>query len=350
VQRSSRYHKQILFHGIGESGQQRLRNASVLIAGCGALGCVLADSLTRAGVGHIRIVDRDFVEYSNLQRQILFDEQDAAEHLPKAVAAHNRLTRINSEILIEPVIANLDFTNIRQLTQNTQLILDGTDNFETRYLINDAALELQIPWIFTGVTGSGGQVLPIIPGQTPCLRCLIPNPPPPGSTETCDTAGVLGPAVYALASLQAALALKILATHPNQIQPTLNILDVWNGTHRQVDLAPLLSSTNCPACKHNERPWLHGNRHAASSILCGRNAVQITPPEPIALSLEELAQKLRNSGILNLNRFLLKLSLPPLHNTSENTEITVFPDGRAIIRGTSDPAVAHSLYSRYIGG
>jgi adenylyltransferase/sulfurtransferase len=370
---STRYHKQMLFAGIGESGQRRLESSRVLLVGCGALGCVLADSLTRAGVGHIRLVDRDFVELSNLQRQILFDEQDAHEQLPKAIAAHRRLTRVNSGVSIEPVIADLDFSNIGRLCEGVDLILDGTDNFETRYLINDAALEYRIPWIFTGVTGSSGQVMPVLPGTGPCLRCLMPQPPPPGATETCDTAGVLGPAVGVLASLQAALALKVLAGHASELLPQLTLIDVWTGSHRQVDLAPLLTSTGCPACHQQERLWLQGTRRAASTVLCGRNAVQISPPESLSLSLAELAQRLQGAGEISTNRFLLRLTLPPektvatpvgspdgqpnrepavhpMETTPGPVEITVFPDGRAIIRGTSDSMVARSLYSRYIGG
>ncbi len=351
VQRSSRYQKQMLFAGIGEAGQQRLQSSSVLLAGCGALGCVLADSLARAGVGRIRIIDRDFVELSNLQRQILFDEQDVQEHLPKAIAAQRRLQRVNSEIVIEPIVADLDFSSIGRLCADVQLILDGTDNFETRYLINDAALEYGIPWIFTGVTGSSGQVLAVLPGKSPCLRCLMPQPPPPGATETCDTAGVLGPAVGVLASLQAAMALKMLAGHVAEFPPQLTLMDVWNGTHRQVDLSPLLASRACPACHHGERLWLRGTRRAASTVLCGRNAVQISPAEPLMLTLTELADRLRGLGDVVVNRFLLRLTLAAGPDTADiPAEFTVFPDGRAIIRGTSDSMVARSLYSRYIGG
>lgn len=357
MQRPSRYQKQMLFAGIGETGQQRLAASRVLLAGCGALGCVLADSLTRAGVGQIRIVDRDFVELSNLQRQILFDERDVEEQLPKAIAAQRRLSRVNSEIVIEPIVADIDFSNIGRLCADVDLILDGTDNFETRYLLNDAALEYRIPWIFTGVTGSSGQVLAVVPGTGPCLRCLMPQPPPPGATETCDTAGVLGPAVGVLASLQAALALKMLAGHATELPPQLTLMDVWNGTHRHVDLAPLLNSKACPACHEQERLWLHGTRRAASTVLCGRNAVQISPAEPLQLSLPELADRLRTLGEVAVNRFLLRLTLPAdslresqTENIAGPVEITVFPEGRAIIRGTSDSMVARSLYSRYIGG
>lgn len=351
MQRPLRYQKQMLFAGIGDAGQQQLKSSSVLLVGCGALGCVMADSLTRAGVGRIRIIDRDFVELSNLQRQILFDEQDAQEQLPKAIAAQKRLQRVNSEIVIEPIVADLDFSSIGRLCADVNLILDGTDNFETRYLINDAALEYRIPWIFTGVTGSSGQVMTVIPGQSPCLRCLMPQPPPPGATETCDTAGVLGPAVGVLASLQAAMALKVLAGHAAELKPQLTLADVWNGTFRQVDLTPLLDSKACPACHQGERLWLRGTRRAASTVLCGRNAVQISPPEPVLLTLPELAERLRSLGDVMVNRFLLRLTLPAgPENADVPAEITVFPDGRAIIRGTSDPMVARNLYSRYIGG
>jgi adenylyltransferase/sulfurtransferase len=336
---NSRYHKQMLFSGIGAAGQQRLRDSSVLLVGCGALGCVVADALTRAGVGRIRIVDRDFVELSNLQRQMLFDEQDVAEHLPKAIAAERRLKRINSDVIIEPIVADADCTNLPRLAHGVSLMLDGTDNFEIRYLLNDLSLETGTPWIFTGCTGSHGQVMPVLPGRTACLRCLLPSPPPPGSVETCDTAG---------------LALKILAGHAHEIGCQLTILDVWTGAMRQVETTALKAAGTCPACSHGERLWLSGTQRAASTVLCGRNAVQITPPEPLQKTLPELALRLQNSGHVTLNKFLLRLQLhgPEKHSDLRETdvELTIFPDGRAIIRGTSDPAVARSLYSRYIGG
>lgn len=351
---NSRYHKQMLFSGIGAAGQQRLRDSSVLLVGCGALGCVVADALTRAGVGRIRIVDRDFVELSNLQRQMLFDEQDVAEHLPKAIAAERRLKRVNSDVIIEPIVADADCTNLPRLAHGVSLMLDGTDNFEIRYLLNDLSLETGTPWIFTGCTGSHGQVMPVLPGRTACLRCLLPSPPPPGSVETCDTAGVLGPAVSVAAALEAALALKILAGHADEIGCQLTILDVWTGAMRQVETTALKAAGTCPACSHGERLWLSGTQRAASTVLCGRNAVQITPPEPLQKTLPELALRLQNSGHVTLNKFLLRLLLhgPEKHSDLRETdvELTIFPDGRAIIRGTSDPAVARSLYSRYIGG
>ncbi len=344
----------MLFSGVGEAGQAALRNARVLLVGCGALGCVLADAMTRAGVGHLRIVDRDFVELSNLQRQILFTEDDVESHFPKSVAAANRLRRVNSEIEIEPIVADVDFTNIRSLAEGVDLILDGTDNFEIRYLVNDVSLETGIPWIFTGCTGSHGQMMPIIPGQSGCLRCLMENPPPPGSTETCDTAGVLGPAIGVIASLQAALALRILVAKGTDkgtderlmagIPLQLTIVDVWDLSFRQVDVSKLKNSTRCPACHAGERLWLAGTQASGSTILCGRNAVQVAPAEKMQLSLKELAQRLESAGEVTFNPFLVRVAIAELA-----LEMTVFPDGRAIVKGTEDSAVARAAYSRYVG-
>lgn len=348
---SQRYSKQILFSPIGEEGQQRLRQSSVLLIGCGALGCVLADSMTRAGVGSIRIVDRDFVEESNLQRQILFTEQDAEDHLPKAVCAKSRLQQINSSIQIEAIVADVTETNILDLAKGTDLILDGTDNFEIRYLINDAAIETDTPWIFTGCTGSTGQMMPVVPKKTGCLRCLMPEAPPPGATETCDTAGVLGPAVTAIASMQAAMALRILVQqHRYDQQPELlkdlqhlSIIDVWNQSHRSIDCSGL-PNPNCPACHGTERKWLHGRHSGQSTVLCGRNAVQVTPGTPMLMSLEDLAKRFEPFANVTANKFLVRANLH-----EGDLQLTVFPDGRAIIKGTEDPTVARSIFARWIG-
>lgn len=344
----SRYHKQMLFAGIGNDGQQQLADSRVLLVGCGALGCVVADTLVRAGVGHLRIVDRDFVELSNLQRQVLFDEQDVADHLPKVIAAERRLTRVNSDITIEPIVADVDWFNISELTDGTSLILDGTDNFEIRYLINDISLQTGIPWIFTGCTGSVGQVMPVFPNDSGCLRCLMPAPPPPGTTETCDTAGVLAPAVNMVASFQAALALKILTGQADLVDRKLTIIDVWTGSFRQIDVSNLRATSQCPACHGQERLWLNGSRKSSSTILCGRNAVQVTPPEKLALSLSDVADRLRSSGQVIANPFLVRVTVSESFG-EHPIEMTIFPDGRAIIRGTEDPALARTLYSRYIG-
>ncbi len=340
-----RYHKQTRFSPWGEAAQQALRRSRVLVVGCGALGSVQCDALVRAGVGFLRIVDRDFVEVSNLQRQVLFDENDVRSNLPKAIAAVRKLEQINSEVELEPHVADVSPRNIRELMRDVDLILDGTDNFETRFLINDAALEAGLPWVNGGVIGGNGQVFAIVPGCTPCLRCLIPDVPPPGSTETCDTAGVLGPAVNVVASLQVIAAMKLLAGIEGAIDRTLRIVDVWDGSIRPMRLAEDLSQrVDCPACRRGEWLWLNGDRGSQSTVLCGRNSVQIAPPEAMTLSLEELEHKLRPSGDVMRNPFLLRLK--PAGSTCE---LTFFRDGRAIVQGTEEISVAKTLYARYIG-
>ena len=339
-----RYQKQVLFAGIGEEGQRRISRSRALLVGCGALGSVIADQMVRAGVGFVRLVDRDFVELSNLQRQVLYDEQDVADQLPKAVAAEQKLRRINSAIEIESVVTDVDHTNILELAEGVDVILDGTDNFEVRFLINDASLETGIPWINGGCVGSHGQVMTVIPGRTGCLRCLIANEPEPGGTETCDTAGVLGPAVNIVASLQAVDALKLLAGRDDAIEPVLTVVDVWDGSLRRLKLGNLPETTNCPACRGGERKWLHGEQGSRTTVLCGRNAVQVSPSRKARVSLDELAEKLQASGEVSSNPFLLRLSLK-----DPAVEITVFRDGRAIVKGTDDIAAARSLYARYIG-
>jgi adenylyltransferase/sulfurtransferase len=339
-----RYAKQVLFAEIGEAGQRRLLQSRAVLCGCGALGTVLAETLVRAGVGYLRIVDRDFVELSNLQRQILFDESDVAARLPKAIAAAEKLRRINGGVTVEPVVADVDHTNVLGLVQGMDLILDGSDNFELRFLINDASLETGVPWIYAGVIGSHGQVMPIFPGESACLRCLIDRVPDPGTTETCDTAGVIGPAVQVVASLEAVDALKILSGRPDQVSRTLTYVDVWEGTFRRLNIGDLRDRANCPACKRGERNWLSGQQGSRTSVLCGRNAVQVSPTHRGSLAFEELAERLKDAGDVNFNAYLLRL-VP--FNT--NYELTVFRDGRAIIKGTEDLGVARAVYSRYIG-
>ncbi|MGQ0636290.1 MAG: ThiF family adenylyltransferase [Planctomycetaceae bacterium] len=341
---SDRYSRQVLFREIGEEGQRKIRSGRVLLCGCGALGSAIADSLTRAGIGLLRLVDRDFVELSNLQRQVLFDEQDIAEQLPKAVAAGRKLAKINSDVVLEPVVADISHSNILQLVAGVDLILDGMDNFETRFLINDASLETRTPWIYGGCIGSHGQVLPIFPQETACLRCLIGDVPGPGMTETCDTAGVLGPAVNVVAALQVVAALKFLAGRRDAIEPALQIIDVWDGTLRKMSVAALRGQANCPACVQGGREWLSGQRGSQTTILCGRNAVQISPAERQILALPELALRLRSAGNVSYNSFLLRLTLP-----ADEFQITVFPDGRAIIKGTDDVTIARGVYAKYVG-
>jgi molybdopterin-synthase adenylyltransferase len=339
-----RYSKQVLFGEIGEAGQRRILASRAVLFGCGALGSVLAETLVRAGVGRLRVVDRDFVELSNLQRQVLFDEADVAARLPKAVAAAEKLRRINSSVTIEPVVTDVEHTNVLSLIDGAELILDGSDNFELRFLINDAALDTGIPWIYAGVIGSHGQVMPIFPGKSACLRCLIERVPDAGSTETCDTAGVLGPAVQVVASLEAVAALKILSGQPDKVSRTLSYVDVWDGTLRQLNVADLRDRADCPACKQGERLWLSGQQGSRTSVLCGRNAVQVSPTTRGQLALDELATRLRSAGDVQVNEYLLRLSP---HGSP--FELTVFRDGRAIIKGTDDLGVARGVYSRYIG-
>jgi adenylyltransferase/sulfurtransferase len=333
----SRYSRQIRFAPLGAEGQAKIRAASVAIVGCGALGTVQAEAMARAGVGRLRIIDRDFVEWSNLQRQFLFDETDAAEALPKAVAAARRLARVNSEVTVEPMVADLTAANVEDLFEDIDLILDGTDNFETRFLINDAAVDREIPWIYGAAVGSYGIKLAIIPGRTACFRCVYPEPPQ-GAQPTCETEGVLAPVTATVASLQVADALKILAAGSDAVTARLTTIDVWTGTIRQ--LAPPTRDANCPCCVRRELVYLDGSRRAPIS-LCGRNAVQIHErSRPVDLSA--LAQRLGTVATVRSNEFALRVALDPY-------ELTVFPDGRAIIKGTTDVGVARSLYARYIG-
>ena len=340
-----RYSRQVRFAGLGFEGQRRLRESRVLLCGCGALGTVLADTLVRAGVGMLRIVDRDFVDLSNLQRQVLFDEQDVAEHLPKAIVAANKLGRINSQVTLEPNVVDLDWRNVRDFVGDVDLILDGTDNFETRFLVNDVSLETGIPWVYAGVVGSHGQTMAVFPNESACLRCVIESPPDPGSMETCDTAGVIAPAVHMVTALQAATAIKILSGQRHLVEPQLTIVDVWEGTLRQMNLSGLRERGQCPACgPERRRDWLNGGQTSHSTVLCGRNSVQISPAESIQLSLEDLAAKLVLLGQVTRNPFLLRF-----FPAGQDLQITVFRDGRAIIQGTDEIAVARSLYARYIG-
>ncbi len=331
----SRYSRQIRFAPFGQEGQRRLRSARVAIAGCGALGSAQAELLARAGVGSLRLIDRDFVEWSNLQRQFLFTESDAREALPKAAAAARRLREINQEVALEPVVADLTPANAAELFEHADLILDGCDNFETRYLINDAAVRAGVPWIYGAAVGSYGLTLPVVPERTACFRCVYPEPPA-GAQPTCETAGVLGPATAAVAALQTAAALKILAGAP--LEARLTTIDVWSGEIRQI--GPPARDPGCPCCARREFVYLDGSRRAPVS-LCGRNAVQIHEhARPV--DLKNLAARLGAIAPVRANEFALRVAIEPY-------EMTVFPDGRAIIKGTTDIGLARSLYARYIG-
>jgi adenylyltransferase/sulfurtransferase len=338
-----RYVRQMRYAPLGEEGQRRLANRRALICGCGALGSVLANTLARAGVGYLRIVDRDFLQLNNLQRQVLYDESDVESGLPKAIAAANRLRTINSQIEIEPVVVDLDHTNVISMTHDMDVIVDGTDNFQTRFLLNDAAVYLGRPWVYGGCIGAEGQTMTIIPGRTPCLRCLLPTAPPPGSTPTCDTAGILGPIVNIIASWQAVEAIKILSGNEPAVSRTLNVFELWENRVRQVNLDSLLEHHDCSTCQGREFPWLRGERGDHTAVLCGRNAVQLSfPDRQHTLSLESLARRLKGVGQVMVNPFLLRL-------TVDQYVLTVFADGRAIINGTEDLTEARSVYARYVG-
>ena len=271
-----RYVRQMRYPPFGEEGQENLATSRVLICGCGALGSVLADTLVRAGVGRVRIVDRDFLETSNLQRQVLFDEDDVARQLPKAVAAAEKLRRINSEVEIEPIVADVDHTNLAELADGADMIVDGTDNFQTRFLLNDYSVKHGVPWVYGGCLGAEGQTMTILPGETACLRCLMQDCPPPGTTPTCDTAGILAPIVSVIASIEAMEAIKILSGNRDATSRQLAVLDLWGNQLRHIDLATLREQVDCPTCDRGEFPWLDGKEGSHTAVLCGRNAVQLT--------------------------------------------------------------------------
>lgn len=340
---TNRYDRQARFAPLGEEGQRRLAAGRALVCGCGALGSVVAETLVRAGVGLVRIVDRDFLELNNLQRQVLFDEQDVADGLPKAIAAANKLRRINSEITVESVVADVTHRNIAELAGDVELIVDGTDNFAARFLLNDFAVKHGQPWIYGGCIGAEGQTMTILPGETACLACLMADVPPPGATLTCDTAGVLAPIVGVIASIEAAEALKILSGHRAAVSRRLTIVDLWENQIRRVDLARLRESGDCRVCQQGEFVWLSGERGSASAVLCGRNAVQISAAvDGAAVSLEELAARLAGVGRVERNEFLLRLAV-------DGYLLTVFPDGRTIVGGTDDVATARTVHARYVG-
>lgn len=332
-----RYSRQILLPGIGEDGQERLLAAHAAIVGCGALGTFHAAALARAGVGRLTLIDRDYVEPANLHRQWLFEESDAAEALPKAAAAGRALARINSGITVEARIADLTAANIGDLLAGAAVILDGTDNFETRYLINDYAVAHGVPWIYGAAVGSYGLEMPVLPGRTACLRCIYPDPPD-GAQPTCETAGVLNAITSAVASLQAADALKILAGRSAAVEPRITTLDLWEGGIRQI--AQPAPDPDCPCCAGRRFPFLEATVRPPVR-LCGRNAVQIHERSR-PLDLAALAASLAPLGEVRANEFALRFAAPPY-------EMTVFADGRAIVKGTAEPGVARSLYARYVG-
>jgi len=340
----SRYSRQMLFERIGEEGQRRLRSARAVLIGCGALGSVLAETLVRAGIGHLRICDRDFLERDNLQRQVLFDEDDLAANLPKAEAAAVKLRRINSEVDLDAQVVDVNPVNVETLADGAQVLLDGTDNFETRFLINDLAVKSNRPWVYGAVIGATGLCMTILPRETPCLRCVFEEAPPPEMNPTCDTAGVLASTVGVIASLQAVEAIKLLCGRREDVCRQLTQVDVWSGRFASLNVQGAYDNGDCPSCKRGLYDYLKGKMSGITTTLCGRDAVQVHPGSGRKVDLYSVAKKLKTVAgtTLAFNQFLLRF-------TAGGYEITLFPDGRAIIKGTHHPDTARTLYSRYIG-
>jgi molybdopterin/thiamine biosynthesis adenylyltransferase len=337
-----RYSRQVRFTPVGREGQQRLKAARVAVVGCGALGGASAMALTRAGIGSLVLIDRDVPEASNLPRQMLFDEQDVAAGIPKAAAAAQRLSYINSHVKLLPQVVDFTPTNAESLVSDVDLIVDGTDNFEARFLINDVACRKRIPWIYGGAIGAEGRVMSVRPGTSACLRCLIPEPPAPGVLPTCDTAGILGPAAFVVGAVQAAEAIRILAQPEASIPSRLLVCDLWEGVWKTIDLSGL-ARRGCPTCRAGDHPWLDGRLTGHAARLCGSKAVQIQPATPGGIDLANLAERLRNIVAVRENRWLLRADI------EDGLQLSVFADGRVIVSGTEDPARARVLVARYVG-
>lgn len=359
----ARYHRQAILPGVGVSGQRRLLASHALIVGCGALGTAVADALCRAGVGTLTIVDRDYVELTNLQRQTLFDESDAAAATPKAEAARERLAKVNSTVRVNAIVDDFNHRNAERLASGADVLIDGTDNFETRYLLNDLAVKLGLPYIYGGVVGTTGMQMSILPRdpagaprpwashETPCLRCVFEQAPPAGSAATCDTAGVLGPAVSIVAAFEAAEAIKALLGAWSAVSRSLLSFDIWTNELRRIDMSGALSN-DCPCCARAQFPHLSGESASQTATLCGRSSVQILPPAQNSrpLDLPALAAKLAPHGRFTASRFMLKGVFDRERaELNEPIELALFPDGRAIVKGTMRPETARSIYARYIG-
>jgi molybdopterin-synthase adenylyltransferase len=331
-----RYSRQIRFSGIGEEGQERICQARICVVGCGALGSFQAEAMVRAGAGHVRLIDRDYVDYTNLQRQWLFEESDAKDEIPKAIAAANRLRVLNGRVEVEPLVRDVTPSNAEELLADCDLILDGSDNFETRYLLNDLSVKSATPWVYGGAVGSYGVVMPIVPTCGPCLACVYPEAPK-GLQLTCDVHGVLASATASVAALQVALGFRLIVGWPN-FACHIHTLDVWEGTSRRVSAGE--RDPECTTCGAREFRYLEGQRRFPVS-LCGRNAVQLHEHSR-PLDLEEMAARLRTFGAVRVNEFALRVALPKY-------DLTLFPDGRAIVKGTTDIGVARGIYAQLIG-
>lgn len=333
----ARYLRQIIFSEIGKAGQEKLLAARVLVVGCGATGSVIASTLARSGVGSLKIADRDFVELNNLQRQVLYDEQDVSSRTPKAIAAAQKLGRINSAIQILPCVTDVDAENIEELIADVDLVLDGTDNFETRYLVNDACVKHAKAWIYGGAVAGYGATMTILPHESACFRCVFQHAPPPGTLPTCDTAGIIAPIVNVIGSLVSAEALKFFVGSGVRNRGLINI-DLWENTF---DTITIERRADCLCCVKHQFDFLDDVSNGAA-FLCGRNAIQIRPPKKSALDLTHLAARLAPLGRVTQNDYLVQFTL-------DDFDVTIFPDARAIIKGTEDASVARSVYAKYVG-
>ncbi|HSG63709.1 MAG TPA: ThiF family adenylyltransferase [Gammaproteobacteria bacterium] len=356
----SRYHRQMLLPGFGEGGQRRLHGSTAVVIGCGALGSLIADLLARAGVGRLVIIDRDLVELTNLQRQVLFDEQDVADAMPKAEAAKRRIARVNSQIEVTAIVDDLNHRNIEHHASAADVLVDGLDNFETRYLVNDFAVARGVPYIYGGAVGTVGAAFAVLPhtargdmaweaagAATPCLRCLFEEPPPPGTMPTCDTVGVLGSAVAAVASFQVAETLKVLTGNFDRVCPTLLNVDLWNNAVVHLKVAAAYERGDCPCCKQRSFEYLEGRLGTGTTTLCGREAVQLTHKQNSAtLDLGEIGARLRRHGKVAASPYMLRASIT---DNGKPYVLSLFPDGRAIVHGTADASVARSVYAKYVG-
>ena len=353
----------MLLPGFGAEGQQRLRESTALLLGCGALGTVAADMLARAGVGHLVIVDRDFIELTNLQRQVLFDESDVDKAVPKAEAARRRLGKINSKIRVTAIVDDINYDNIARYTEGADVLVDGLDNFETRYLANDLAVRDALPYVYGAAVGTTGMTIPILPHTdtgdapweqdgdesyaTPCLRCLFDEPPPPGTSPTCDTIGVLNSAVALVANLQVNETLKILTGNYERVNRRLMSIDLWSNEIHQLGVEKARQDGDCPACRGRRFEFLDGRAGSTVDTLCGRNAVQLRHRQTAGdIDFDALAERLAPHGTVTVNEFLPRANI---EDGGRDFELSLFPDGRAIVKGTDDPAEARSVYARFIG-
>lgn len=358
----ARYQRQMLLPAFGEGGQARLQDASVLVLGCGALGSVAADMLARAGVGHLVVVDRDFIELTNLQRQVLFDEDDVAMALPKAIAAKQKIAKINSSIQVTAVVDDINHTNIEQYASGVDVLVDGLDNWETRYLANDLAVKSGRPYVYGAAVGTTGTIFPVLPYSagdadwetqasgslaTPCLRCLFGEAPPPGASATCDTVGVMGSASAIVANFQVAETLKILTGNYEHVRRKLLNIDLWANELPELSAGSADNYGHCPCCRERQFDFLDGKAGSSAATLCGRNAVQLRHRQQAdSVDLDTIAERLGKHGKIIASEFMLRAFIV---DHGEDYELTLFPDGRAIVKGTDDAAVARSVYTRFIG-